>query len=215
MREVFGDVRLVRLGEGYGVEAVGLHRPTPLTSLADGSPLPDFSALVGRVLNLTGVIVATPGNIETLDLLVADLHDSAPGLTQPSPLYSVVTGNLGKTPETNPRDDRLTASLALQHTGDEACWLRLTSYRYRAVSDLFTNLTAGALICAYGSMESYDYKDRERLQLNLNGFGAMRIPGASAERPTSYARARNADDAACVTANAPGVGGAVDAFTAA
>jgi hypothetical protein len=202
MREVFGDGRVIQLSAGvFGLEAPGLSTPATMLPSTGGVTVPDLTAHLGAVISYTGTLRSTGDNLEVIAIHCADLQ-IPPVELQPSPMWAVVSGNLGKTPEANPKGDRLTASLAYDKVGDAGSWLRLTAYTYFSISDLFSKLEAGTGIIAYGSLESYDYNGKPRAQLGLRGY--QELPRNSAPKaPTSLMASRSSSDTA------------PDAFTAA
>jgi hypothetical protein len=201
MREVFGDGRVVQAAGGIALEAPGLSSPALLLPSTAGMPVPDLTAHLGAVISYTGVLHSSGDNLEAVAIHCSDLQ-IPPVELQPSPMWAVISGNLGKAPETNPKGDRLTASLAYDKTGDATSWLRITAYTYFSISDLFSKLEAGAAIITYGSLESYDYNGKARAQLGLRGY--QELPRHSAPKaPTSLMASRSSSDTA------------PDAFTAA
>lgn len=188
MRDCFGTGRLVSLdGAGYGIEALGLHKPLILTFPHD-QPTPDLSHVAGKAILYSGslpVLGAYGGlvgqdsrNLERLTLTPIELQafdDDAPI----TPCIGVVLGNLGKAPEVNPKGDRVGASLAYADNS----WLRLAAYPYYSCTDKLKELEAGKRIVVYGQMESYEYKDADRLQLAVQGFGSIAGTGG-ARKPT-------------------------------
>lgn len=180
MREVFGDGRLVAHENGFAIEAPGLGTPAPLLASTSGQPVPDLSAVVGQVISFTGVLQSTGENLEQLAIHCADLQ--IPSTETPvSPVWAVVSGNLGKAPEANPKRDRLTASIAYDKIGDATSWLRVTAYTYFSISDLFSKLEAGSGVICYGALESYDYNGKPRVQLSLRGY--QELPRSNAPKP--------------------------------
>jgi hypothetical protein len=201
MREVFGDGRVVKHGDGFGLEAPGLSSPALLLPSTSGMPVPDLTAHLGAVISYTGVLQSMGDNLEAIAIHGADLQIPLSEL-QPSPMWAVISGNLGKPPEINPKGDRYVASVAYDKIGDATSWLRITAYTYFSISDLFCKLEEGKAIIAYGSLESYDYNGKPRAQLGLRGY--QELPRSSAPKaPTSLMASRSSSDTA------------PDAFTAA
>lgn len=195
MREVFGDGRVVaHKNGGFAIEAPGLSTPALFLPSTAGLPVPDLTPYLGQVISFTGLLQSIGDNLETLAFHCADLQIPTTELA-PSPVWAVVSGNLGKAPETNPKGDRLTASIAYDKVGEAASWLRITSYTYVSISDLFTKLEAGHGIIAYGALESYDYNGKPRVQLSLRGY--QDLPRSNAPKPpTSLMASRSASDTA-------------------
>lgn len=194
MREVFGDGRLVaHPAGGFAIEAHGLKEPAQLLHATDGTAVPDLSAQVGTVVSYVGALHAPAGDLNTAALHLVDLQVSA-AEAPVSPMWAVISGNLGKAPELNPKKDRYTASLALITPGDDTAWLRVTAYSYFSIADLFAGLEAGTSLIAYGAIETYDYNDKPRAQLGLRGLQLIKPAGPKA--PVSLFRARSADDIA-------------------
>ena len=188
MREVFGDGRLVKVDSGYAIEAVGLHHPALLLAATDGTPVPNLTSLVGQVISYVGVLQSTGENQEAIAIHAADLQN--PPIEVPvSPMWCVISGNLGKAPEANPKGDRIVSSIAYDKIGDATSWLRLTSYSYSSITDLFRELDAGASLIAYGSLESYDYNGKPRAQANLRGLQLLKP--AAPKAPVSLMAARS------------------------
>ena len=193
MREVFGDGRLVKVDSGFAIEAVGLHHPALLLAATDGTPVPDLTSLVGQVISYVGVLQSTGENQEAIAIHAADLQN--PPIEVPvSPMWCVISGNLGKAPEANPKGDRVVSSIAYDKIGDATSWLRLTSYAYSSITDLFRELEAGTSLIAYGSLESYDYNGKPRAQANLRGLQLLKP--AAPKAPVSLMAARSASDIA-------------------
>ena len=197
MRDCFGTGRLVALPTGYGIEAPGLHRPLALQF--DGT-VPDLSSTAGRVVTYSGFLPIINGNLEELSLQVSELQVAEETIA-PGSAWCVVIGNLGKAPELNPKGDRVGASIAY---ADNA-WLRLTAYPYFSCTDKFKELEAGKRVIVYGALESYTYKDSDRLQLCVQGFGLLSSGGASRKPSVLYSSPNPSHGAVIDT----------DAFTAA
>lgn len=196
MREVFGDGRIVTLKSGgFGIEAAGLRSPAQMLPSASGAPVPDLSAQVGKVINYTGLLRSGGDNLETLAFHYADLQ--LPNEDEPaiSPMWAVVSGNLGKAPETNPKGDRLSASIAYDKIGEATSWLRISAYTYFSISDLFAGLEGGSGIVAYGALESYDYNGKPRVQLALRGLQLL-VRSAAPKPPTVLGSSRTEADIA-------------------
>ena len=196
MREVFGDGRVVaHPAGGFGLEAPGLKEPALLLPSTNGTVVPDLTAQIGTVISYVGVLSAPTGDLSSAALHCVDLQlpttDPAP-----SPMWAVVSGNLGKAPELNPKKDRYTASLAYHKQGDETSWLRVTAYSYYSIADLFSTLEPGTGLIAYGAIETYTYNDKERLQLALRGMQLLRSGLAAPKPPISLLSARTTDDIA-------------------
>ena len=196
MREVFGDGRIVALKSGgFGIEATGLRTPAQMLPGTNGAPVPDLSQHVGMVIAYTGVLQSPGDNLETLAFHYADLqlpNDEQPAV---SPMWAVVSGNLGKAPEANPKGDRLSASIAYDKIGDATSWLRVSAYTYFSISDLFAGLEGGAGLVAYGALESYDYNGKPRVQLALRGLQLL-ARSAAPKPPTVLGSARSESDIA-------------------
>jgi hypothetical protein len=173
---------------GYAIEAVGLHHPALLLAATDGTPVPNLTSLVGQVISYVGVLQSTGENQEAIAIHAADLQN--PPIEVPvSPMWCVISGNLGKAPEANPKGDRIVSSIAYDKIGDATSWLRLTSYSYSSITDLFRELDAGASLIAYGSLESYDYNGKPRAQANLRGLQLLKP--AAPKAPVSLMAARS------------------------
>ncbi len=202
MRDCFGDGRVASLPDGgYGIEALGLHKPLRLLPSASGATV-DLAPFAGKVLSFSGALEVVDGNLEDLRLQIAELHEPA-AETPISPVWAVVWGNLGKAPEVNPKGDRVGASLAFA----SGSWLRLAAYPYYACADRLKQLEAGASITVYGAMETYEYKERDRLQLAVRGFTVNYTANAGAKKPTTIFSEASPSLAAQMPAD--------DAFTAA
>lgn len=170
MRDCFGNGRLVATAGGYGIEAVGLHKPMQLT-FADSTP--DLSSSCGQVITYSGLLPLIKGNLEELSIQPVDLHLSEdPAITK---VWCAIAGNLGKAPEVNPKGDRVGASIAYA----DGAWLRIAGYPYFACTDKLKEMEQGRQLVVYGAMESYEYKDSDRLQLAVQGFNCI---GAKATR---------------------------------
>lgn len=177
IRDCFGNGLLVATSGGYGIEAVGLHKPLQLT-FADDTP--DLSSSCGQVITYSGLLPLIKGNLEELSIQAVDIQLSDdPAITK---VWAVVTGNLGKAPEVNPKGDRVGASIAY---ADNA-WLRLTAYAYFSCTDKFKELDAGKRVIVYGALESYTYRDSDRLQLCVQGFGLLSSAGGSRKPSVLY-----------------------------
>ncbi len=202
MRDCFGDGRVAPLadGSGYGIEALGLHKPLTLLPSASGATV-DLAPFAGKVLSFCGALEVIEGNLEDLRIQLAELHEPA-AETPISPAWAVVWGNLGKAPEVNPRGDRVSASIAYA-TGS---WLRLAAYPYYACADRLKAMETGSSITVYGAMETYDYKDKCRLQLAVRGFTPNHL-GGGAKKPTTIFSEASASHGDLMPAD--------DAFTAA
>lgn len=204
MREVFGDVRLVTAADGFALEAPGLHRPAGLIASTAGLAVPDLSDHLGRIVSFVGALEAPGENLEVLRIHANELQlaPSAAEDPAPSPLWGVISGNLGRNGETdkaagyNTKRDRVTASLAYAKSDVGTSWLRITCYAYYAAAPLLAELEAGAGITSYGALESYDYKGKPRLQLELRGFQLTRSGGNARQAPISLMSSRSRDDIA-------------------
>lgn len=192
MREVFGDGRLVKQANGFAIEAPGLHTPALLLAGVDGTPLPDLSEHEGKVISYTGLLQSTGDNQECIALHPADIQLPAVD-AHVSPMWCLLSGNLGKAPEPNPKGDRLVASLAYDKVGGDASWLRITAYPYFSIAELFAIQEAGTALIAYGALESYDYNGKPRAQLSLRGFQLLARASTAPTPPTSLMSARSAD----------------------
>ena len=181
MRDCFGDGRVVSLsGGGYGIEALGLHKPLTLLPSMQGVAI-DLSSFEGKILSYVGVLEVVDGNLEDLRLHVAELQEPDAALGLPvSPVWTVISGNLGRAPEVNPKGDRVSASIAYA----SGSWLRLTAYPYYACSDKLKELESGTSITVYGAMETYEYKEKDRLQLAVRGFAQNGNSTGGAKKPT-------------------------------
>jgi hypothetical protein len=213
MREVFGDARLVTTADGFALEALGLHRPATLIASTAGHAVPDLTDHLGRIVSFVGALEAPGENLEILRIHANELH-LAPAAAEdpsPSPLWAVISGNLGRDGDTdkaaayNPKGDRVTASLAYAKNDTRTSWLRISCYAYYAAAPLLAELEAGSAITTYGALESYDYNGKPRLQLALRGFQLSRAGGAARPTPITLMSSRSRDDIAPQT----------DAFTAA
>lgn len=194
MREVFGDGRLVKVDSGFAIEAVGLSAPALLLPASDGSAVPDLTPQVGEVLSYTGLLRSTGDNLETIAIHFAEILKPQ-AETPVSPMWAMVSGNLGKAPELNPGKDRVVGSIAYDKVGDATSWLRISAYSYLGISNIFSTLESGTALIAYGAIESYDYKDKPRAQLALRGYQLLsKTSGPKA--PISLASARSAADTA-------------------
>lgn len=198
MRDCFGNGTLVALPGGYGITATGLHKPLAL--VFDDGATPDLSSVVDKPITFVGALPLISGNLEELSLHVVELQVAADDAVI-TPVFAVVAGNLGKAPELNPKGDRVGASIAYA----DGAWLRLAAYPYYSCTDKLKEQEAGRAIVVYGTIETYEYKDSDRLQLAVYGFGIT--GGAStARKPTVlYSKASPSAGAALPT----------DAFTAA
>lgn len=213
MREVFGDARLVTTTDGFALEAPGLHRPATLIASTSGLAVPDLSDHLGRIVSFVGALQAPGENLEVLRLHANELHLApTPGDDpNPSPLWGVISGNLGRDGESgkgaayNPKGDRVTASIAYAKTDAGTSWLRISCYAYYSAAALLAELEAGSGIVGYGALESYDYNSKPRLQLALRGFQLSRSATTARPAPISLMSSRSPDDIAPQT----------DAFTAA
>jgi len=194
MREVFGDGRLVKVDGGFGIEAVGLSAPALLLPGSEGSPVPDLTPQLGEVLSYTGLLRSSGDNLETISIHFAEILKPQTD-TPISPMWAMVSGNLGKAPELNPNKDRIVASIAYDKVGDATSWLRISAYSYLGISNIFATLESGAALIAYGAIESYDYKDKPRAQLALRGYQLLGKSSAP-KAPISLASARSVADTA-------------------
>jgi hypothetical protein len=173
MRDCFGDGVVVAIdATTFGINAPGLHKPITLLPSPDGA-MPDLTPFVGKVLSYTGILEVVAGNQEDLRLQIIELHEPAVD-TAASPVWAVISGNLGKAPEVNPKGDRISASIAYA----DGAWLRIAAYPYYSCSDTLKQMEAGSAITAFGAMETYTYKDGDRLQLALRGFGQHDFGGS-------------------------------------
>lgn len=197
MRDCFGNARLVALPGGYGLEAPGLHKPLILRF---GGDTPDLSSIAGKIVTYNGHLPTISGNLEEATIEVAELQIADQEISC-TPIWAVVIGNLGKAPEANPKGDRVGASIAY---ADNA-WLRLAAYTYFSCTDKFKELEAGKRILVYGCLESYEYKDSDRLQLAIQSFGLVGASNAT-RKPTVLYSSPSPTTGEDVT---------VDAFTAA
>ena len=194
MREVFGDGRLVKVDGGFGIEAVGLSAPALLLPGTEGSAVPDLTPQVGDVLSYTGLLRSAGDNLETVAIHFAEILESQAN-TPVSPMWAMVSGNLGKAPELNPSKDRVVASIAYDKVGDATSWLRISAYSYLGISNIFATLESGTALIAYGAIESYDYKDKPRAQLALRGYQLL-AKNAAPKAPVSLASARSVEHTA-------------------
>jgi hypothetical protein len=213
MREVFGDARLTTTADGFALEAPGLHRPALLIASTAGVAVPDLSDHLGRVLSFVGALEGPGENLEVLRLHANELHlaPTASDDPAPSPVWAVLTGNLGRDGDSdkgaayNPKKDRVTGSLAYAKGDAGTSWLRISCYAHYAAAALLAELEAGAAITAYGALESYDYNSKPRLQLALRGFQLTRAGGSGRPTPITLMSSRSRDD----------IAPQADAFTAA
>jgi hypothetical protein len=180
MRDCFGDGLVVQAadGNGFGIEALGLHKPLTLLPSASGATV-DLAPFTGKILSFSGALELIDGNLEELRIQLAELHQPAAD-TPMSPVWAVVWGNLGKPPEVNPKGDRVGASLAYA----SGSWLRLAAYPYYACADRLKEMETGSSITVYGAMETYAYKEKDRLQLAVRGFTPNHL-GGGAKKPTT------------------------------
>lgn len=192
MREVFGDGRLVKQANGFAIEAPGLHTPALLLADIDGTPLPDLAAHEGKVISYTGLLQSTGDNQECVALHPTDIQLPVAEAT-PSPMWCMISGNLGKAPEPNPKGDRIVASLAYDKVAAASSWLRITAYTYFSIAELFAIQETGASLIAYGTLESYDYNGKSRAQLSMRGFQLLPRVSAAPPAPVSLLKARSAD----------------------
>lgn len=181
MRECFGFGKIVRTEAGWGAAFDGVTAgPVDLLPSLAGAPVPDFNAYEGKVLQLVGALdtsaqryISGASTIQTAGLCLSDVllePEGLPSPWHPSHLHCAVAGNIGKAPEANPSGDRLNVSLALSGAGNgsgSGSWINLTAYQYLSVCDQLRSLETGARITAFGTIETYIYRERPRLQLAL------------------------------------------------
>lgn len=202
MREVFGDARLTTTPEGFGLEAPGLHCPAPLLSSTAGVPVPDLTDHLGRVVHIIGALEAPGDNLNILRVHCNELHLAADADLQPSMLWGVVSGNLGRDKESgkagsfNPKRDRVSASLAYAKEGNKTSWLQIISYAYYASAELLAEQEAGVGVTCYGAIETYQYNDKPRVQLSMRGFQLSRQSGPGHQAPVTLMSSRSRDDIA-------------------
>lgn len=196
MREVFGDGRLVATKDGgFGVEAPGLRTPALLLPGTNGTPVPDLSAFVGKVLSYSGALYSSGDNLETISFHCLDLQEPSGEEPPVSPMWAVISGNLGKAPETNPKCDRITASIAYDKVGESSSWLRISAYAYNTIADQFAKLEGGTWLVAYGAIEAYDYNGKPRAQLAMRGYQLL-ARSAAPKPPTVLMAGRSEADTA-------------------
>ena len=200
MRDCFGDGRLVAIdGGGFGIEAVGLHKPARLLPSTSNTPVPDLTPYLGQVISYAGLLEAIGGKQtqELARLHVAELHipSEEAGAVPVSPMWCVASGNLGSAPELR-GDTRWSSSLAYAGSGENGSWLRLAVYAYYSIADLFSQLEVGDPIVACGALESYTYNDKERLQLALRRFQKNPRSGGAPKPPTVLMSSASAADVA-------------------
>jgi hypothetical protein len=196
MREVFGDGRVVAAKDGgFAIEAPGLHAPALLLPATNGSPVPDMAPYLDKVISYTGLLRSSGENLESVAIHFSDLHGAGEAELLPSPMWAVVSGNLGKAPEANPKGDRIVASIVYDKVGEAASWLRISAYSYFSISDLFAGLEGGTGVVAYGALESYEYNGKPRLQLALRGLQLL-TRSSGPKPPTVIGSARSAADIA-------------------
>lgn len=203
MRECFGFGKIVRTDAGWGATFTGTATPVDLLPSLAGAPVPDFSTLDGKVLQLVGCLDASPERfgggtsttVQTAGLRLSDVllePENLPSPWQMSHLHCAVAGNIGKAPEANPTGDRLNASMAFVRLADGgSAWINLTAYEYLSVCDQLRSLESGARITAFGTIETYTYNGRPKLQLALLAIGLL--PKAEARpQPVSLMASRPA-----------------------
>jgi len=185
MRECFGFGKIVRTDAGWGATFDGITAgPVDLLPSLAGAPVPDFNAYEGKVLQLVGSLDTNAsrhlngaGTIQSAGLNLSDVLLEPEGNTSSwhsSHLHCAVAGNIGKAPEANPSGDRLNVSLALSGAPQGSSnWINLTAYQYLSVCDQLRGLETGARITAFGTIETYIYKERPRLQLALLAIGLL------------------------------------------
>jgi hypothetical protein len=194
MRLVFGTAPLVALTSGFGLDAPGLHEPAPLLPSLGGAAVPDLTDHLGALIDFTAQLVAPAENITHLGLHFIDLRLASEGAAA-VPLRAVVSGNLGKPPELNPKGDRVSASLAYAGSGDTTSWLRLTAHKAYAIADQFAAREKGATLLAVGTLESYLYNGKPNVQLVLDAFEQVSF-GGGYKPPVSLASSFSEADAA-------------------
>ena len=184
MRRVFCDGRVVRLSDGWGLECVGLQTPAKLINGLNGAVVPDLTAFEGSIVSVNGALEAAQGNVELPRVHLVDIYRGEAEAPL-SPLWAVLSGNLGNPPEMNPKGDRWVGSLAFMTNptaGDEGTsWVRLTTYPHFSVSDDFQTLPKGEPVLVHGYIESYTYNDKARMQLAVRGLD--RLPRAAGNAP--------------------------------
>jgi hypothetical protein len=193
MREVFGDGRLVQHNGGLAVEALNLQEPALLLPSTSGMAVPDLSEHLGKVIHYIGVLAAFGGNIDGAAFHSADIQLPAADVPV-SPMWAVISGNLGKAPELNPSKDRWGSSLAYHKDGDTTSWIKVIAYKDYSIRPLFEKLGAGTGMIAYGAFETYTYNDKPNLQLALRGLQLLKPAGSTAKAPVSLMAARSSDD---------------------
>lgn len=194
MRLVFGTAPLVTLTNGFGLSAPGLHEPALLLPSLGNAPVPDLTSHLGALIEFTAQLVAPAENITHLGLHFIDLR-LAPEGSSATPLKAVVSGNLGKAPEINPKGDRVSASLAYAGSGDNTSWLRLTAHKAYAIADQFAAREKGVTLLAVGTLESYVYNEKPNVQLVLDAFEQVAF-GSGYKPPVSLASSFTEADAA-------------------
>lgn len=186
MRECFGFGRIVRTESGWGATFAGTAAaPVELMPSLTGNPVPDLTAFDGKVLQLVGSLDAstvrfgggTSTTVQTAGLRLSDVllePENNPVPWAMSHLHCAIAGNIGKSPEINPSKDRLTASMAFLRLADgNSAWINLTAYEYLSVCDQLRSLETGGRITAIGTLETYIYNGRPKLQLALVAIGLL------------------------------------------
>lgn len=186
MRSVFGYGRVVALdGGGWGLECLGLHRPMQVVGDYD------LSAHAGAVIAFQGELPIVSGNLELPMIDPFDLNK--PQEECPiTAVTAVVGGNLGSAPAINPKGDRISGSIAYDKPvgTEQTSWLRIAAYAYFSAADCLAQLDQGSSVIAFGQLESYVYKNEDRLQLNLLGLQRRYI--SSAPKPPENILKRDA-----------------------
>jgi hypothetical protein len=171
MRLVFGRGTLVTTPLGFGLEVPRLHVPALILPSLAGASVPDLTSHLGQIIGITGQLSAPGDNISGLSIHFNDITSSTQEAA-PQPLCGVVSGNLGKAAEENPKGDRVSASLAY-HTNrdtDATSWLRITALRASAISGVFEQQEKGTALICVGEYESYLYNKKPNLHLWLTTF---------------------------------------------
>jgi hypothetical protein len=194
MRLVFGTASLVALNSGFGLSASGLHEPANLLPSLGGAAVPDLTDHLGALIEFTAQLVAPGENLTHLGLHFIDLRLAVEGAAA-TPLKAVVSGNLGKPPELNPKGDRVSASLAYSGSGDATSWLRLTAHKAYAIAEQFASREKGTTLIAVGTLESYVYNNKPNVQLVLDAFEQVAL-GSGYKPPVSLASSFSDADAA-------------------
>jgi hypothetical protein len=185
MRLVFGDGLLVLHDNQPCLQFIGLQTPATILPSLTGQAVPDLSAYVGKVLHFSGELEAPGENLELPRFHWSEFRVAPDGYPHGC-ATAVVTGNLGKAPEANPKADRFTASLAFHSVLKVSSWVRLTALSDYGFCPFFEKLEAGVRMLAAGVVESYtSQQGNARLQVNLRSF--QMLGGAGYKPPERIA----------------------------